>query len=286
MAGPSLRDRPSPSQKRMRQFLEDRASRWDSGKKGDGPGEMLAHPPGQMRLTEGVTEVVATATALAFDDAQTAGKLHPLTRQALDSVWALQRPDGAWPWNKTGLSPLEYDDYYGATFAAVGVGHAPDGYAQTPKAQAGLTKLRQYFAKNPPPSLHHQVWLLWATTKVDGLMTAAEREQTVKDLLALQREDGGWNLPSLGSWKRRDGTVNDKEAPSDGYSTGLAVYVLRLTGLPADHAQINRGVVWMKTHQRESGRWFTRSVNRDREHLISNAGTALCAMALKSCEAK
>jgi squalene-hopene/tetraprenyl-beta-curcumene cyclase len=286
LAGPSLRDRPSPSQRKLRQFLEDRVSRWDSGKKGDGPGEMLAHPLGLMRITEGVTEVVATATALAFHDAQTTGKMHPLTRQALDRVWALQRLDGAWAWNKTGLAPLEYDDYFGATFAALGVGHAPNGYAQTAKAKAGLVRLAKYFQKTPPPNLHHKAWLLWASVKVDGLMTAAEREQTVKELLRLQREDGGWNLPSLGSWKRRDGTMNDKEAPSDGYATGLAVYVLRQAGLPAEHAQIRCGAAWIKTHQRESGRWFTRSLNRDREHLISNAGTALCAMAVQACETK
>jgi squalene-hopene/tetraprenyl-beta-curcumene cyclase len=286
MAGPALRDEPSPSQRKMRQFLEDRVGRWDSGKKGDGPGEMLPHPPGLMRLTEGVTEVVATASALAFHDAQTTGKLHPLTRQALDRVWTLQRPDGAWAWNKTNLAPLEYDDYFGAAFAAVGVGHAPDGYAQTPRTKAGLAKLVKYFEKNPPPNLHHKLWLLWASVKLGGLMSPADREQTVKDLLALQRKDGGWNLPSLGSWKRGDGAMNDKEAPSDGYATGLAVYVLRQAGLWADHAQVTRGVAWLKANQRVSGRWFTRSLNRDRGHLISNAGTALCAMALRACEAK
>jgi squalene-hopene/tetraprenyl-beta-curcumene cyclase len=146
-----------------------------------------------------------------------------------------------------------------------------------------LAKLRDYFAKNPPPNLHHKVWLLWASVKLDDLMSAADRAQAMKELLALQREDGGWSLPSLGAWKRRNGAANDNNAPSDGYATGLVVYVLRQTGLPADDAQIRRGVGWLKTHQRESGRWFTRSVNNDREHLISNAGTALCAMALKAC---
>jgi squalene-hopene/tetraprenyl-beta-curcumene cyclase len=286
MAGPSLRDEPSPSQRKMRQFLEDRAAYWDRGKKGDGPGQMMPPGPGWMWLTEGITEVVATAAALAFHDAQTTGKLHPLTRQALDRIWTLQRLNGAWGWNKTGLAPLEYDDYFGAAFAAVGVGHAPDGYAQTPRAKAGLAKLAKYFQKNPPPNLHHKVWLLWASVKLDGLMSPADREQTIKDLLALQREDGGWSLPSLGSWKRGDGTMNDKEAPSDGYATGLAVYVLRQAGLWADHAQVTRGVAWLKANQRASGRWFTRSLNRDRGHLIGNAGTALCAMALRACEAK
>src|SRR5438874_1022058 len=80
----------------------------------------------------------------------------------------------------------------------------PDAYAQTPRAQTGLTKLRAYFAKNPPPNLHHQIWLLWASLKLDGFMTADLKKQTIRDLLALQREDGGWNLPSLRAFGKND----------------------------------------------------------------------------------
>jgi squalene-hopene/tetraprenyl-beta-curcumene cyclase len=139
--------------------------------------------------------------------------------------------------------------------------------------------------KNPPPDLHHKTWLLWASLKLDGLMTAAERERTVKELLALQRDDGGWSLPSLGDWKRRDGKPNDKKAPSDGYATGLVLYVLRQAGVPATKEPIRRGVTWLKANQRASGRWFTRSLNWEEGHVISNAGTAFAVMALKACDA-
>jgi squalene-hopene/tetraprenyl-beta-curcumene cyclase len=226
---------------------------------------------------------VVVAATLALHDAQATGKLHPRTRQALDRMWELQQPDGSWAWNKTGLAPLEHDDYYGAVFAALGVGRAPEGYAQTEGAKAGLDRLRGYLRKHPPPDLHHRTWLLWASLGLDGLMTPAERAQTVKDLLALQREDGGWNLPSLGDWKRQDGKANDKQAPSDGYATGLALYVLRQAGLPATAGPVRRGVGWLKGNQRASGRWFTRSVNADRGHYISHAGTAFAVMALRAC---
>src|SRR5436190_1069138 len=83
-------------------------------------------------------EVVPTAATLAFHDGQSTGKLHPLTRQALDRMWKLQRPDGSWDWNKHNLPPQEYDDYYGAVFAAVGVGHAPEGYAGGEAAKEGV----------------------------------------------------------------------------------------------------------------------------------------------------
>src|SRR5262249_9081177 len=162
----------------------------------------------------------------------------------------------------------EHDDYFGAVFAAVGTAIAPDGYGQTDAAQQGLKKLNAYFHKTLPPTLHHKAWLLWASTKLDKLMTSSERRETIKQLRALQRDDGGWSLASLGDWKGHDGRENDKHAPSDGYGTGLIVYVLRQAGVPAKDEAMQRGVRWLNTNQRVSGRWFTRSLNTDRAHYI------------------
>jgi squalene-hopene/tetraprenyl-beta-curcumene cyclase len=69
---------------------------------------------------------------------------------------------------------------------------------------------------------------------------------------------------------------------SDGYGTGFVLYVLRRAGAPADDAAIRRGVDWLKTHQRESGRWITRSLRKDGRHFLSHAGTAFAVMALTS----
>ncbi len=274
MARPLLKE-PSPALAETRTFFEGRVANWDSGK-------LLDRPRWD-------TEVVATAVALAVNDAHTTGKLHQRTRQALDRAWTLQKDHGAWNWLKCEWPPMEHDDYYGATYAAIGVGVAPDGYARTEKAKEGLAKLRKYFKANPPPDLHHKAMLLWASTKVDGLMTMPEREAAAKELLAKQRDDGGWSLPSLGDWKRRDGTANDKDAPSDGYATGLVLYVLRQAGVAADEAPMKRGVAWLKGNQRASGRWFTRSLNNDnkgdRGHYITNAGTSFAVLALHACGA-
>jgi squalene-hopene/tetraprenyl-beta-curcumene cyclase len=279
MAGPSLHTTPSPALVKMRQYLEYRVTHWDSGQAADKPGQGSAIKP---LPTEGVTEVVATAATLAFLDSQTTGKLHPVTRQALDRIWGLQQPSGAWTWNHTNLAPLEYDDYFGAVFAALGVGVAPDGYSQTSEAQKGLVRLRTYFQQKPPPNLHHKVWLLWASTKAAQLMTPAERQQTVAELLKLQQGDGGWSLPSL--WKPSPIASKNKEVAGDGYATGLSIYVLRQAGLSTNDPRLERGITWLKTHQRESGRWFTPSLNGARRNLITNAGTALCAMALRACD--
>jgi squalene-hopene/tetraprenyl-beta-curcumene cyclase len=266
MARPALKVGDAAPLREVRKFFEDRAAHWDTAK------------------PRWPAEVVATASALAVNDARTAGKLHPLTRQALDRMWSLQRPDGAWPWIKCNWAPFEVEDYYGALFAAVGAGHAGKDYADSGPARAGLEKLRGYFKKNPPPNLHHKTWLLWASQRVEGLMTDEEKHATVKQLRALQRPDGGWNLASLGPWKRHDGKPNDPSGPGDGYGTGLVVFVLREAGVPAGDEQLRKGLGFLRTNQRESGGWFTRSPNGDRHPYIIHTGTAFAVLALRACE--
>jgi squalene-hopene/tetraprenyl-beta-curcumene cyclase len=61
------------------------------------------------------------------------------------------------------------------------------------------------------------------------------------------------------------------------------IYVLRQAGVPALDPRIQKGIQWLKTHQRASGRWFTRSLWRDRRHYITHAGTAYAILALAAC---
>src|SRR5262249_61102158 len=87
----------------------------------------------------------------ASNDAGTRGKLQPITRKALDQMWKRQRDDGSWDWEKCDWPPLEYDDYYGVVFAALGVGLAPEKYAETERAKAGLEKVWAYLMKKASP---------------------------------------------------------------------------------------------------------------------------------------
>src|SRR5262249_56895939 len=99
--------------------------------------------------------------ALASNDGKTTGKPHPLTRQALNRMWKLQRADGSWDWLKCDWQPAEADDYYGVLIAALGAGVAPDHYSETQAAKEGLRKIHAYLKSNKPPSLHHEMLLLW-----------------------------------------------------------------------------------------------------------------------------
>jgi squalene-hopene/tetraprenyl-beta-curcumene cyclase len=230
-------------------------------------------------------EVVATAAALAYHDAATTGQLHALTRRALDRMWTVQRADGGWRWINCDWPPMESDDHYGATLAAVAVGVAPEGYARTDAARQGLEKLRRYFRANPAQMPHHRAMLLWAASYLPELMPAADRRVAVAELRALQRPDGGWSAAGLGDWKRADRKAQDPQT-SDGYGTGFVVFVLRRAGVPADDPAVRRGAAWLRANQRESGRWFARSLHRDGRHYLTHAGTAFAVMALAACEEK
>jgi squalene-hopene/tetraprenyl-beta-curcumene cyclase len=249
----------------VRAYLEKEVQRWTQG--------------GRPR---GDAYVVVTACALALNDAVTTGKLHPLTRAALERMWQVQRPSGEWNWLKCDWPPLEHDDYYGAVLAGIAVGSAPEQYATTPQAQVGVVRLRRYLQNNRPPDLHHAAMLLWASTRLDNLLTPTQRQQIIADLKAQQRTDGSWALPALGSYKRRNGQPNDPASPGDGYATGMVTYILLQAGLSTDDPAIAAGLRWISQHQRTSGRWFTRSLNTDKAHYITNIGTAFCVLALEA----
>ncbi len=231
-------------------------------------------------------EVVMAAFTLAFHDRQTTGKLHPTSRTALDRMWTVQRADGGFNWLKCGWPPMESDDHYGATIAALAAGVAPGQYARSDAARRGLDNIRKYLAANPAPSLHHQAMLLWTSSYVEGILDPKQRQSVLDELFARQLADGGWAVAGLlAEWKdhqRKDKLPQITNA-GDGYATGFAVFVARHSGVPASDPRIGRAIAWLKANQKESGRWFTPSPTKDSKHLITNAGTAYAVMALAAC---
>jgi squalene-hopene/tetraprenyl-beta-curcumene cyclase len=232
------------------------------------------------------TEAVMVASVLAQNDAATTGRLHPATRFALDRIWEFQRGDGGWKWLDENEPPSEHEEHYGVTMAALGVGIAPDNYDQTPAAKRGLEKIRLYLKNNPPPNTHGRAMKVLASLVVEEIMTEAEQQEVLQELLSLQKPDGGWNLATLGTnWKRADGSPQDY-ATSDGYGTGFVIYVLRTAGIAADDPRIQKGIQWLKANQRASGRWYTRSMDKDSRNFITHSGTAYALLALAACGEK
>jgi squalene-hopene/tetraprenyl-beta-curcumene cyclase len=207
-----------------------------------------------------------------------------LTKTALDRMWTVQQKDGGIRWLKLNQPPMEFDDHYGVTLAALAVGVAPEGYATTEQAKKGVAGLQAWLKANPTKNLHHRLMLLWVSTYLDGFQTPAEQKATAKELLTKQLPNGGWSTASLGDWKRSDGNRQEPTI-SDGYGSAFSIYVLRRAGAPANDPALQKGIAWLKANQRESGRWFTRSlVDDNNKHYLAHIGSAFAVMAIQACE--
>jgi squalene-hopene/tetraprenyl-beta-curcumene cyclase len=233
------------------------------------------------------TESVLNALILASYDP----KMNDDTKLALQNMWSLQLKTGdkkgAWTWLNFHNEPWEADDsqYWGATLAAIAVGSTPKDYQST--VQDNMTLLSEYLQREQEgQSLLNRTVLLWASTKVPGLLKAAQQKSIVEELLAKQQDDGGWCASSLvlASWKRRDSTA--LPSISDGYGTGLVTYVLEQAGAP--RARLERGRTWLaKNQDKETGLRAATSLNKQRDpasdagRFMSDAATAFAVMALE-----
>lgn len=241
------------------------------------------------------TESILNALILTWNDART-GTLSADSRLALDNMWALQLRTGdmkgSWAWLQFHNAPWEGDSqYYGTTLAALAIGSAPGDYQSEPGIQPNLKLLRSWLVNGMDAQTPlDRVVLLWASTKLHGLLTDTQRNLIVEQTLAKQRDDGGFSTSSMvPAWKRRDNTPVD--ARSDGYATGLVALALEQAGAPQAQAALKRALAWLGHNQNpDDGRWAAYSLNKQRElesdagRFMSDAATAYAVMALENAK--
>jgi squalene-hopene/tetraprenyl-beta-curcumene cyclase len=245
------------------------------------------------------TEAVLNALMLVWNDAPT-GRLSDEAGMALAHLWETQKTTGedrgAWSWLDFDSAPWEVDDaeYYGAALAALAVGTAPQDYQSRASIHDPLQELRDYLAREyPAQSLHHRLILLWASTKLPGVLQPPQRQALIAEVLRAQNPDGGWSLSALVPKTSRRGALL-RYSDSDGYATGLATLVLEQTAMPAAAAEVQRGRSWLVRNQcgpllcvrGPEEFWVARSLNKRRNpwsrvgRFMTDAATAYAVLAL------
>ncbi len=236
------------------------------------------------------TQLAYLAAGLTQWDRHVSKRLSSEAVEAVQVMLTAQSADGSFQ-NETCWPPLESSEYHGATVAALAIAGAPVGLTEalSTEEQAGVNRLFQYLQGTEPPHDYARLLKLWVATEKPEILSAAQRRATVKHIRELQNEDGGWSLRTFATpetWgdgtraDRLDAETQSERLASDGHQTGLTTYVLLRSGIPATDPSIRRALDWLEANQRETGRWWTRSLNTDKYHFITYSGTCYPLLAL------
>jgi squalene-hopene/tetraprenyl-beta-curcumene cyclase len=297
LARPALRSAlgetaPSESERKLLENVTKRVRMWNDMAPFYSDEKVGVHKTSQSRGTESILN----ALILASYESGNAAPSKTLSN-ALQNMWSEQQKagekKGSWFWLNFHTQPWECDDspYYGATLAAVAIGTAPGGYRSTPAIQPGVQALREYLMRSyEAQPLNNRIFLLWASTKLPGLLNPEQQKTVTDSVFALQQQDGGWSLSSLvGPWKRGDGTP--LETKSDGYATGVISFVFQQAGVSPTEAQLSKSLAWLASHQdKTQGLWPAYSLNKQRTPaadgwlFMSDAATGYSVLALTQAQ--
>ena len=182
--------------------------------------------------------------------------------------------------------------------AARAMATAP-GWLQSVNDEASLQcieRMKTFLQEHLPVNDYEHALKLQLANLYPDLISAAQTNASTEMLWRQQLSDGGWStrrMSDLMKWHvNMDPKVvsmiqsePDADAPgSDPYMTAFAIVLLREAGVPADDSRIQRGVHWLKTNQRVSGRWWMKSLYRDTKHYSTYISTAQVLRALALCD--
>lgn len=171
--------------------------------------------------------------------------------------------------------PLTYDDFTATAYMIRALAtYAPPVEADDTRAR--LDRARSWLLAAAPERTQERAFkllgLTWSHAGPDVLSAA------MRDLEALQREDGGWSqLPTL---------------PSDAYATGIALFALAEAGAPVKQPVYQAGLRYLLSTQAPDGTWHVRSRSLlfqpyfesgypyGRDQWISAAGAAYATLAI------
>jgi len=152
-----------------------------------------------------------------------------------------QQPDGSWEFFATlRRPPINESQTTDAAWILMAL-EGDKGGNTTETQRAAFEKGTAWLGSAKPKDLHQDK----ALAVLMGVRAGKSRESLqpmIDELLALQREDGGWRQ-----------TV--PEAKSDAFATGQSLYALSLAGYSRERPEIQRGIDFLVATQKSDGTW-------------------------------
>ncbi|MGE0761548.1 MAG: prenyltransferase/squalene oxidase repeat-containing protein, partial [Pirellulaceae bacterium] len=156
-----------------------------------------------------------------------------------------QEADGSWSWSsaprKNTPPPVFESDETVTLMAYLALQpRAPADPETTAPMEESRRRAAEWLAKTTPTGTT-QALAFRLLIEARTAQTGEPLEAALEALRGRQNDDGGW------------GQVAD--APSDAYGTGQALYALSLAGVPSDSAEVQRGIAFLISNQRDDGSW-------------------------------
>jgi squalene-hopene/tetraprenyl-beta-curcumene cyclase len=164
-----------------------------------------------------------------------------------------------------------------------------------PDLLARVDKLKDFLRNSKPRNDYERVLLIELASLMPELVGKEALDASIALLWSKQKQDGGWstrNFSDTRNWRTpmHESSVKVIESlpdaadpESDPYMTGLAVVLLRRSGVPAEDERLRKAVAWLKSEQRQSGRWWMHSLYRGNYHFTTYIATTKAMQALGMC---
>ncbi len=249
---------------------------------------------GGIRYYRSADRAVWCALGLATWDKYVEGRLSEATALALREMLVRQASHGGYHVVGEVEIPYVTTDLNLSIQAIRAIASAPGWLAhlEDPAQLERLEKLKDFVRHTPPLNDYDRLLRLQAASYMPQLIEPSEVTEVIKMLLDRQSPDGGWstrNFSPTDGWqvsvsprvKELLDNLPDADAPaSDAYLTAFAIVLLIEHGTPLSNQQLQRGLAWLRSEQRQSGRWWMHSLYRGNYHFTTYLATAQAMRAL------
>jgi squalene-hopene/tetraprenyl-beta-curcumene cyclase len=261
---------------------------------------------------DGAIASVWRSSGLASWDKHVTGKLSEATEKSLRHTVSIMRDDGFYQIIKAVEIPYITTRFELTVQAARAFVTAP-GWLENLKDPALLARIelmKKALREHQPINDYELALKLQLAALMPELVPDEVRAAATAMLWRQQQPDGGWSMRRMAdvmNWRSESesfpatdkvkwtgpmdpqvvaliqGEPDAANPGSDPYMTAFAVVLLRESGVPAADPRIQRGLAWLKTNQRVTGRWWMKSLYRGNYNFTTYISTAQALRALALC---
>jgi squalene-hopene/tetraprenyl-beta-curcumene cyclase len=219
------------------------------------------------------------------------------TDRALRSMFEHQSDSGAFVSHGEVEIPHITTDFELSLQAARAIASAPDWMSGLKEEVllSRVAKLKSWLQTAAPKNDFDRVLKIQLAYYMPELVTQSERDVAVELLSGKQHADGGWStrdMSPIDAWHFEmsphvvnliENLPDAKQPESDAYMTALAIVLMRQSNIPPSDPRIERGLAWLRSEQRQSGRWWMHSLYRGNYHYITYIATVEALKAFDLC---